>query len=224
MDDLVEGLAAGREGDDGPALTRMGVQYLLVPHPRKDPITKVLDASPELTRLSRTGTFAVWRLQPTSARMLLLQGSTVTPLPAGRIDARVQIPPGTGKRTLLLAEPADDGWKATLNGRELKAHTVDGWAQGYDIPPTGGEFKLARSMAMRHTWVVIQGIAVLLVVVLALPGAQADNLMFSGDRERRRRGWRGGHRGRRRANHARVQHGTPPELEPPKEPSPEEVS
>ncbi len=80
MDDLVAGLAAGREGDDGPALTRMGVQYLLVPHPKKDPITKVLDASPELTRLSRTGTFAVWRLQATSARMLLLQDSTVTPL------------------------------------------------------------------------------------------------------------------------------------------------
>ncbi|GAA1857000.1 glycosyltransferase [Actinomadura bangladeshensis] len=224
MDDLVEGLAAGREGDDGPALTRMGVQYLLVPHPKKDPITKVLDASPELTRLSRTRTFAVWRLQATSARMMLVQGSTVTPLPAGRINARVQIPAGTGKRTLLLAEPADDGWKATLNGRDLKAHTVDGWAQGYDIPPAGGEFKLARSMSMRHMWVVVQGIAVLVVLVLALPGAQADNLVFTGDRERRRRGRRGGRRGRRRATGAHVQHGTPPALEPPKEPSPEEVS
>ncbi|NKZ08354.1 glycosyltransferase family 2 protein [Actinomadura latina] len=232
MDDLVAGLAAGREGDDGPALTRMGVQYLLVPYPRKDPITKVLDASPELTRLSRTGTFAVWRVQPTSARMMLLQGSTVTPLPAGRINARVQIPPGTGKRTMLLAEPADDGWKATLNGRELKGHTVDRWAQGYDIPPAGGEFELTRSMTMRHTWIVIQGIAVLLVVVLALPGAQADNLMFSGDRERRphgrrggrRDGRRGGRRGHRRANHARAPRELEAPPEPVKEPSPEEVS
>ncbi|WP_067804008.1 glycosyltransferase family 2 protein [Actinomadura formosensis] len=234
MDDLVAGLAAGREGDDGPALTRMGVQYLLVPHPRKDPLTKVLDASPELTRLSRTGTFAVWRLQATSARMMLLQGSTVTPLRAGRIDANVRIPPGQGKRTLLLAEPAGGGWKATLNGRNLGSHTVDGWAQGYDIPPAGGEFKLTRSMMMRHTWLVIQGIAVLLVVVLALPGAQPDTLMFTGDRERRRRGRR---RGRRRAHparahsarahsarprRARVPREAPPE--PVKEPSPEEVS
>ncbi|MER7545787.1 glycosyltransferase [Actinomadura sp.] len=222
MDDLVAGLAAGREGDDGPALTRMGVQYLLVPHPKKDPITKVLDAAPELTRLSRTGTFAVWRLQATSARMMLLQGSTVTPLPAGRINARVQIPPGTGRRTLLLAEPAGDGWKATLNGRELKTRTIDGWAQGYDIPAAGGEFKLTRSMTMRHTWIVIQGVAVLLVVVLALPGAQAENLVFTGDRERRRRGRRGGRRGRRRASHARAGHEPPPE--PVREPSPEEVS
>ncbi|GGQ03839.1 GT2 family glycosyltransferase [Actinomadura coerulea] len=235
MDDLVAGLAAGREGDDGPALTRMGVQYLLVPHPAQDPLTKVLDASPELTRLSRTGTFAVWRLQATSARMMLLQGSTVTPLPAGRVNARVRIPPGTGPRTLLLAEPADGGWRAALNGHDLKARTVDGWAQGYVIPTTGGEFELARSMTTRHIWVVIQGVAVLLVAVLALPGAQTDTLTLAGERERRR-----GRRGRRRAPRARVQRALPPAAtaEPPEssaaleharetgtgEPSPEEVS
>lgn len=231
MDDLVAGLAVGREGDDGPALTRMGVQYLLVPHPATDPLTKVLDASPELTRLSRTGTFAVWRLQATSARLMLLQGSTVTPLSAGRVDARVQIPPGTGPRTLLLAEPADGGWRAALNGHDVKARTVDGWAQGYDVPTAGGEFELTRSMTMRHIWVVIQGIAVLLVAVLALPGAQSDTLMLAAEKERRRRG----RRGRRRAPRvprARVQRELPPAApaEPPEapeaaeEPSTEEVS
>ncbi|WP_433464453.1 glycosyltransferase [Spirillospora sp. CA-128828] len=219
LDDLVAGLAAGREGDDGPALTRMGVQYLLVPYPAKDPLTKVLDASPELTRLSRTGTFAVWRLQATSARMMLLQGSTVTPMPAGRVNARVRIPPGTGSRTLLLAEPSDGGWRATLNGHDVKARTVDTWAQGYDIPSAGGEFELTRSMMMRHTWVVVQGIAVLVVAVLALPGAQTETLMFTGERERRRRG----RRGRRRSHGAHVQHELPA-AEPVQEPSPEEVS
>ncbi|SNT62053.1 Glycosyltransferase, GT2 family [Actinomadura meyerae] len=217
LDGLVAGLAVGREGDDGPALTRMGVQYILVPHPKKDPVTKVLDASPELTRLSRTETFAVWRLQSDSARMMLLQGSTVTPLPAGRVNARVRIPPGTGKRTLLLAEAGDGGWRATLNGQEIRErHTVDGWAQGYDIPPSGGEFKLTRSDTMRHTWVVIQGIAVLAVIVLALPGAQTEGLTFGGDRERRHHGRRARRRGRRRAGRAHIKHEQPPE--PPSEP------
>jgi GT2 family glycosyltransferase len=245
LDDLVAGLATGREGDDGTALTRMGVQYLLVPHPEKDPTTKVLDASPEVTRLSRTGTFAVWRLQANAARMMLLQGSTVTPLPAGRINARMQFPPGTGSRTLLLAEPADGGWRATLNGREAKGRTVDGWAQGYAIPASGGEFEMTRSMTMRHIWVVVQGIAVLVVAVLALPGAQSDTLMATGERARGRRG----RRGRRRGNRPRVEEaprqqealpapralaalpapaGEPAEpssAEPsPAEPSPEEVS
>ncbi|MGP4021762.1 glycosyltransferase [Actinomadura sp. 3N407] len=218
LDDLVAGLVAGREGDAGPALTRMGVQYLLVPHPKTDPITKVLDAAPELTRLSRTGTFAVWKLQSPSARMMLLQGATLTPLPAGRIDARVQIPPGTGTRAVLLAEPSDGGWRATLNGQDVKERTVDGWAQGYDIPAAGGQFQLTRSMTMRHMWLVVQGIAVLLVAALALPGAQAENLPFAGERERRR-----GRRSRRRGSHTRARHETPPP-EPVEERSPEEVS
>ncbi|WUI00627.1 glycosyltransferase family 2 protein [Spirillospora sp. NBC_00431] len=238
LDDLVAGLAANREGDDGPALTRMGVQYILVPHPKKDPTTEVLDSAPELTRLSRTETFAVWRLQSPSARMMLLQGPTVTPLPAGRIDARMQIPPGTGPRTLLLAEPSDGGWNATLNGEGLKEREVDGWAQGYDIPAAGGEFQLTRSMTMRHTWLAVQGVAVLLVAVLALPGAQADALMSTGGRERDRTGERTrrrtgvrvrdrvrvrgrGRRGRRRGSHVRVEHDPPPSVE---EPKPEEVT
>lgn len=219
LDDLVAGLVAGREGDAGPALTRMGIQYLLVPYPRTDAVTKALDEAPELTRLSRTGTFAVWRVPSQSARMMLLDGPAVTPLPSGRIDARAQIPPGNDRRTLLLAEPADGGWRATLDGRELKGRTVDGWAQGYEIPASGGEFRLSRSMTMRHTWLVVQGVALLVVVALALPGARADALAFTGERERRRRR----RRGRRRATHARVRH-EPPAPEPVEERSPEEVS
>ncbi|GAA4235798.1 glycosyltransferase [Actinomadura meridiana] len=219
LDDLVAGLAVNREGDDGPALTRMGVQYILVPHPTKDPITDVLDAAPELTRLSRTKTFAVWGLQSTSGRMMLLQGATVTPLSSGRIDARVRIPAGTGTRTLLLAEPSDGGWNATLDGRDLKERTVDGWAQGYDIPAAGGEFELTRSMTTRHLWVAVQGIGVLLVAVLALPGARAETFRPATGKAKGEP--RRGRRGRRRGSHVRVQHEEPP---PAMEPSPEEVS
>ncbi|HEY8479585.1 MAG TPA: glycosyltransferase, partial [Spirillospora sp.] len=220
MNGLVAGLVAGQEGDAGPALTRMGVQYVVVPHPRSDAVTRALDAAPELTRLSRTGTFAVWRLQSPSARMMLLEGSTVTPLRAGRVDARARIPAGGGKRTLLLAEPADGGWRATLDGRELKGRTVDGWAQGYDIPASGGDFRLTRSMTMRHTWLVVQGLAVLVAAALALPGARTDHPAFTGERRRRRR--RRG-RGRRHARRSRSRHGRGAS-EPQRERTPEEVS
>ncbi|TDD90200.1 glycosyltransferase family 2 protein [Actinomadura rubrisoli] len=212
LDDLVAGLAAGREGDDGPALTRMGVQYILVPRPASDRLTGVLDAAPELTRLSRTGTFAVWRLQGASARMMLLDGPAVTPLPAGKTGARVRIPPGTGPRTLLLAEPSDGGWRASLDGRDVKARTVDGWAQGYEIPAAGGDFALTRDMTMRHAWVIVQGVAVLLVAVLALPGARSDTLMPTGERERGR-----GRRARAKARPGRHNRRDPGE---PQEPAP----
>lgn len=167
--DVVAALAAGRVGD-GSKLTRMGIQYVLVPRPARDALTPVLDANPELTRLNRTGAYGVWRLQPPAGRLMLLDGRNVTPLPAGRTDAHVRIPPGNGTRTLLLAEPADGGWRATLDGRDLKGKTVDGWAQGYDIPASGGTFDLSRSMTLRHTWVALQAVAVLVVAALALPG------------------------------------------------------
>ncbi|SEF97191.1 Glycosyltransferase, GT2 family [Thermomonospora echinospora] len=187
MDALVAALAAGH--GDGPALTRMGVQYVLVPRPAQDPTTAVLDASPALTRLSRTDEFGIWRLPAPSGRLLLVQGTTVTPLPAGRVAASVRIPPGTGTRTLLLAEPADGGWRATLDGTQIPGRRVDDWAQAYDVPAGGGHFELHRSMRLRHIWVTVQGAAFLVVAVLALPGARAGAITVPG-RTRRRPGAR----------------------------------
>jgi hypothetical protein len=191
MDALVAALAAGH--GDGPALTRMGVQYVLVPRPAQDPTTALLDSSSELTRLSRTDEFGIWRLLVPSGRLMLIQGTAVTPLPAGKVGASVRIPPDTGARALLLAEPADGGWRATLDGTELSGRRMDGWAQAYDIPAGGGHFELRRSMRLRHAWVAVQGAAVLVVAVLALPGARAGAITAPG-RARRRPG---GHRVRR---------------------------
>jgi hypothetical protein len=154
----------------------MGVQYVLVPRPAQDRLTRALDATPELTRLSRTDSFGLWRMPSPAGRLMLLDGATVTPLNTGPdgTSTRVRIPPGSAGRTLLLAEPADGGWRAGLDGREVKSRTVDGWAQAYEIPASGGLFELSRSMWLRHSWVSVQGVALLLVVVLALPGARQE--------------------------------------------------
>ncbi|MEW2359263.1 glycosyltransferase, partial [Spirillospora sp. NPDC029432] len=194
MDDLVAGLAGGRAAD-GRALTRMGVQYVLVPRPSRDALTPVLDASPQLSRLSRTDSFGVWRLPDPAGRLMLLDGGTATPLEAGEIGAHVRIPASRNARTLLLAESADGGWRATLDGRDVKSRTLDGWAQAYEIPAAGGRFELTRGMWSRHIWVGIQGVAVLAVAVLALPGArpEAVDLTKGGGRH----GARGARHGRR---------------------------
>ncbi|WP_119728683.1 glycosyltransferase family 2 protein [Thermomonospora amylolytica] len=188
MDALVAAFAAGH--GDGAALTRMGVQYVLVPRPAEDPTTAVLDSAPGLSRTSRTDEFGVWRLQSSSGRLLLIDRGTVTPLAAGRVTASVDIPRGTGARTLLLAEPADDGWRATLDGRELTGRRFDGWALAYDVPAAGGRFELRRSERLRHVWVAVQGAAVLVVAALALPGAQAGGVLGVPGRTRRRPGGR----------------------------------
>ena len=175
MDSLVAGLLAGRGNAESRGLTRMGIHYLLVPNPAQDSLTGVLDAAPEVTRLSRTDRFALWRLATPGGRLMLIDGNLITPLVAGRIDAQVQIPPGAAGRTLLLAEPADDGWRAALNGTALRAKQADGWAQAWDVPPSGGQFTLSRGMLTRHVWLGVQLAAVLVVIALALPGGRAED-------------------------------------------------
>ena len=39
---------------------------------------------------------------------------------------------------LVLPENANDGWRATLDGRELTPLRVDGWMQGYLLPAGDG--------------------------------------------------------------------------------------
>jgi hypothetical protein len=174
MDRIVAGLASGRDQGDARILTRMGVQHIMVPHPLGDPLTHVLDAAPELTRLGRTERFGLWRVLTPGGRLMLVDGSAITALPVGATSARVRIPAGNAGRTLLLAEPADGGWHATFDGAEAKAKVVDGWAQAYEVPARGGEFLLSRGMLLRHLWVGLQALGFLMVVVLAMPGGQVQ--------------------------------------------------
>jgi hypothetical protein len=182
----VAGLTSGT--GSATALTRFGVGYVLVPYPDRDPLAGALDAVPDLTRLGRTSRFALWQPTTPAGRLMLLDGRTVTPLPAGRTDAKVRIPPGAAGRTLLLAEPSGHGWHATIDGHAARARTLDGWAQAYDVPPSGGSFTLHRGMTLRHLWVSAQGMALVLVTLLALPSEQ---WIERPRRYRRRR--RGGH-------------------------------
>ncbi len=181
----VAALASGTGG--ATSLSRFGVQYVLVPHPDADALPAALDAAPDLNRLSHTRDFALWQLSAPSGRLMLLDGGTVTPLATGTIDAGVRIPPGRPGRLLLLAEPAGNGWHATIDGHTPRSRTLDGWAQSYDVPQNGGFLHLQRGMRMRHLWVTVQAVALFFVFLLALPSEQ----WVEGPRRRRAR--RGGH-------------------------------
>jgi hypothetical protein len=172
MDAIVAGFATGH--GDGWALARMGVQYVYVPHPVRDRIVPALDSAPDLARLGRDDSFALWRLVPQSGRLLLLDGTTVTALPARTTGAVMTIPPGGPGREVLLAEPADGGWQARLNGSALRPLTLDGWAVGYRVPPAGGHFVLSHGMWSRHLWLVAQALLVVIAVIAALPSPEDE--------------------------------------------------
>jgi hypothetical protein len=82
--------------------------------------------------------------------------------------------PGTSG-TLVLAEAAG-GWSATLNGRPLAklAAPVDGWAQGFTLPAGGGALVVTRSGTARNLSLGVEAAALLIALVLALPGSRSS--------------------------------------------------
>ncbi len=73
----------------------------------------------------------------------------------------------------MLAAPAG-GWSASLNGHPLTplAAPVNGWAQGFRLPPGGGSLSVSRSnVAALKRWWRWRGLAVLVVAGLGLPGS-----------------------------------------------------
>ncbi|MDT3398858.1 glycosyltransferase family 2 protein, partial [Streptomyces sp. B1866] len=96
------------------------------------------------------------------------------PVAAGTVEAHTTVPGGPEGRVLRIADQAAPGWHATLDGRPLKATTVDGWAQGFVLPADGGRLDLTyRTPAAHTTWVWCQGLLALVLVVLALPGRRS---------------------------------------------------
>ena len=59
---------------------------------------------------------------------------------------------------LRLADSADPGWTATLDGKPLTRTTVDGWAQGFELPSGGGRLDVTFDAPLSHTaWLWAQG-------------------------------------------------------------------
>ncbi|MDI3330394.1 MAG: glycosyltransferase [Micrococcus sp.] len=85
---------------------------------------------------------------------------------------------GEGGRRLVLAERADPGWQATLDGTPLEPVAVagDDWAQAFELPAEGGRLQVWHAPSGGHwTW----WIGAILLVVAALlavpsPARRAD--------------------------------------------------
>ena len=65
---------------------------------------------------------------------------------------------------------------ATLNGRPLAklAAPVDGWAQGFTLPAGGGALVVTRSDMARNLSLGVEAAALLIALVLALPGSRSS--------------------------------------------------
>ena len=131
-------------------------------------LTSGLDRAAGLEKVGDTNSGTVWRLRPdglTPARVRVESASGVT-TPVGssqlRVDGDVQ-----AFGTLILAERADSGWHAWVDGVALTpVAAADGWSQAFDMP-TAGHLTVTYSA----WWVIPWRIAAAACLVVAVASA-----------------------------------------------------
>jgi GT2 family glycosyltransferase len=185
LERVVSNLVAGSGADQRTQLGGYAVRYVLVRDGAPRQMSRVLDATPGLSRLSQDDGSALWRVDREVSRISVVSGdrgeaaaggeAAPVPVAAEPVEAHTTLKPGPAGRVLRVADAADPGWHATLDGRPLDPVTVSGWAQGFQLPAEGGRLELTYTTGTAHTvWLWIQGFLAVVVIVLALPGRRRE--------------------------------------------------
>ncbi|MER5935178.1 glycosyltransferase family 2 protein [Streptomyces sp. NPDC002054] len=178
LDKVVSSLVAGSGADQTDQLGGFAIRYVLVRDGAPQQMRQVLDATPGLSRLSQLDGSALWRVDRQVARAVILSGKpgeAPVPVASGPVEAHTEIPAGESGRMLRIADRAAPGWQATLDGKPLKAKTLDGWAQGFELPAAGGRLDLVYAdSAARSGWLWAQALLAVLLLVMALPGRRRE--------------------------------------------------
>ncbi|MFE2019180.1 glycosyltransferase family 2 protein [Streptomyces sp. NPDC059499] len=182
LDKVVANLVAGSGADQGGQLSGFAIRYVLVRDGAPRQMSRVLDSTPGLKRLSQLDGSALWRVDRPVARVMIVppsgaSGEEAAQLQVGSlaVEAHSRIPEGGSGRVLRIADAADPGWQATLDGRALTPKTVDGWAQGFELPSEGGRLDLTYDSPVTHTaWIWAQVALAVVLLVLALPGRRRE--------------------------------------------------
>ena len=166
----LEGTVSEVLGDGNPEgaadrLADFGIGFVYLPDATESAITQRLDATPGLVRASAPQSAASWSVERPVATVTVRTDSEVIELGA---PPRVRVP-ANADGTVVLAEAYHQGWRATLDGRELKGTAVDGWAQGFQLPEGGGVLRVEFDPGPAGRLLPLQGVLTLLVVLLAVP-------------------------------------------------------
>ena len=192
LEAVIADLASPRGSDAAQALSTRAVRYVgLRSGKGSDRLASILDTQVGLVRRT-TGPVALWQVTAPTSRLFvlppalaqqaiagerapsteLLRANPPTPLPAGAQDASARIAAGPPGRLLVLADAADSSWVAELDGERLEPRRAWGWAQAFALPSSAGTVRLHRSGGTRQLWLVVQGLALLVLAILAAPGGR----------------------------------------------------
>jgi GT2 family glycosyltransferase len=160
LDEAVGELLAPRGTRPVSELATRAVRFVALTGDPGGPVATALDAQPGLAREPGQ---PLWRVLPATSRLVVLD-------PRGsRTVVDRAVPPGPSGRLLVLAEAADDGWRAELDGRPLAPRTAHGWAQAFALPSEGGDLDV-RHESSRPDLLATQAVCLIVALVLAGPG------------------------------------------------------
>jgi hypothetical protein len=139
-----------------------------------------MDAVPGLVAVGQTDVGWLWRISPLNQPVLQAadvahrvrivdgSGAAIGLVPSSYNDVDAPVPAGPEGRLVVLAERADPGWSAWLDGRRLTA-TTSGWSQAFTLPASGGQLTVRYDNPWA-LWTAIAQITVIgLTVMLAIP-------------------------------------------------------
>ncbi|MCU1542105.1 MAG: glycosyltransferase family 2 protein [Arthrobacter sp.] len=179
---VVATIVAGQGVDPREDLERLGVGFVVLR--ASDTAAQLtssrMDAVPGLVAVGKTDAGWLWRISPLNqpvieaadvahrVRIVDGAGAAIGLLPSEAVSAGATVPAGPDGRLVVLAERADPGWTAWLDGRRLTA-TTSGWAQAFTLPAEGGQLSI-RYEAPWALWAGIAQVVVIgLTVLLAIP-------------------------------------------------------
>lgn len=186
--DVVTRATIGQDGTVADDLAAHGVAVVLLTTAEDDLTAQVragLESTPGLDRLAQTDAGRSWRVSPSTgpeaARLTLVSADdttttavTVPTTSADGVSTTTVLPPSDDgrPRTLVLAERADAGWYATLDGTPLEAVAPPdghGWRQAFAVPASGGELVLAHGTMPNTALTRLIWVAWAVTALAALP-------------------------------------------------------
>lgn len=169
---LVTGVAA----DVAQTFSEHAIDAVLVGAPPEATlhVQDTFDQAPGLERVGTVGEAAMWRVRPgevAPSRVSVHGSSEVQIIPSGAVRVDTDYV-SEGAATLVLAEVADPGWKATLDGEALEPTELSGsgsWRQAFDLPDASGRLIIEYSQPYLPVWWSALGLLFAVALVLAVP-------------------------------------------------------
>nr|WP_256371720.1 glycosyltransferase family 2 protein [Pseudarthrobacter sp. NamE5] len=179
---VVATLVAGQGVDPRNDLEQLGVGFLVLRS--TDTAAQLtasrMDAVPGLVAVGQTDVGWLWRITPLNqpaleaadvahrVRIVDGSGAAIALVPSANNDVDAPVPAGPEGRLLVLAERADSGWSAWLDGRRLTS-TTSGWSQAFTLPTAGGQLTVRYENPWAPWTAIAQATVIGLTVLLAIP-------------------------------------------------------